>query len=222
MFTTAVAGSLFIYADAVLRRASGAHWLLPVGAPAGSRRWPGWWRPSRASRSRSPTACGCRRTARMPGDVLELAGAALWAATTLVIKARGAGHQPSHQTLFYQLGGLGGASSHALALATGEAGVTRLTGAVVAAVLYQIVAVAFASYLAWFWMLTRYPASYAPRVHVLDALFGLVAGLAPAGRAGDAWALCHRDGLRRGRDLSCVNRPAGRRAGLRGDRPAPY
>ena len=28
------------------------------------------------------------------------------------------------------------------------------------AVLYQIVVVAFASYLAWFWLLTRYPASH--------------------------------------------------------------
>ena len=32
------------------------------------------------------------------------------------------------------------------------------------------------SYLAWFWLLTRYPASASPRVHVLDAPLRAAAG----------------------------------------------
>ncbi len=64
----------------------------------------------------------------------------------------------------------------ALAAATGEPGVTRLTGPIVAAVLYQIVLVAFVSYLIWFWMLTRYPASALHAYTFWTPLFGLLAG----------------------------------------------
>ncbi len=64
----------------------------------------------------------------------------------------------------------------ALAVVSGEAGVTGLTGPVVVAVLYQIVAVAFVSYLVWFWMLTRYPASALHAYTFWTPLFGLVAG----------------------------------------------
>ena len=62
MFTTASRGVLFVYA-APFFVALGAHWLFPSERlPAPS--WPGWWRPSRASRSRWPTVSGCPRTAR--------------------------------------------------------------------------------------------------------------------------------------------------------------
>ena len=44
------------------------------------------------------------------------------------------------------------------------------------AVLYQIVAVAFVSYLVWFWMLTRYPASALHAYTFWTPLFGLLAG----------------------------------------------
>jgi drug/metabolite transporter (DMT)-like permease len=108
------------------------------------------------------------------GDVLQLVGAALWAATTLIIKARGRRVTP-HRTLFYQLAGsallLG-----ALAVATGEPGVTRLTGVVGAALAYQIVIHAFASYLAWFWLLTRYPAAHLHAYTFWTPLFGVLAG----------------------------------------------
>ena len=132
------------------------------------------------------------------GDVLELAGAALWATTTLVIKARGQATTP-HRTLFYQLAG-SAIILAALALASGEAGVTRPTGPVVAAVLYQIVVVAFASYLAWFWLLTRYPASHLHAYTFWTPLFGLAAGWLLLGEPVTP-ALAARDGLRRGRDL---------------------
>ena len=107
----------------------------------------------------------------------------------------------------------------ALALASGEAGVTRPTGPVVAAVLYQIVAVAFASYLAWFWLLTRYPASHLHAYTFWTPLFGLGGGVAPAGRAGDAGAPA-RDGVRRGRDLPREPAAGRGRARPRDDRRA--
>ena len=64
----------------------------------------------------------------------------------------------------------------ALAVASGEPGVTSLIGPVVVAVLYQIVAVAFVTYLVWFWLLTRYPASDLHAYTFWTPLFGLVAG----------------------------------------------
>ena len=79
--------------------------------------------------------------------------------------------------LFYQLT----VSSVALigaSVALGEPGVVAATGPVVAALAYQAVIVAFASYLAWFWLLRRYPASdLAPHLF-WTPLFGVLAGWA--------------------------------------------
>lgn len=172
MFTTASRGVLFIYA-APFFVALGAHWLFPgerlhgakvaglVAAFAGLAL-------AFADGLRLPT----RR--EVVGDMLQLVGASLWAATSLIIKARGQAVSPP-RTLFYQLAGsaliLG-----PLALLTGEPGITRLTVPIAAAVLYQVVLVAFASYLAWFWLLTRYPASSLHAYTFWTPLFGVVAG----------------------------------------------
>ena len=50
------------------------------------------------------------------------------------------------------------------------------TPVVVAALLYQAVVVAFASYLAWFWLLTRYPAAELSAFSFFTPLFGMAAG----------------------------------------------
>jgi drug/metabolite transporter (DMT)-like permease len=172
MFTTAVRGVLFIYATPFFV-ALGAHWLFPAERLHGTKI--AGLIAAFAGLSLA-FADGLRLPTRREilGDALELAGAGLWAATTLIIKARGQATTP-HQTLFYQLGG-SAVLLGALAVASGEAGVTRLTGPVVAAVLYQIVAVAFVTYLVWFWMLTRYPASDLHAYTFWTPLFGLVAG----------------------------------------------
>ena len=62
------------------------------------------------------------------------------------------------------------------ALLAGEAGVTRPTPLVLAALAYQAVGIAFASYLAWFWLLARYPATEMSAFSFWTPLFGLVAG----------------------------------------------
>ena len=172
MYTTASRGVLFIYA-APFVVALGAHWLLP-GERLHGTKLAGLIAAfiglslAFADGLRLPT----RR--EVWGDLLALAGAILWAATTLIIKARGGATTP-HRTLFYQLAGsavlLGG-----LALVTGERGVTTLDARIAAAVLYQTVVVAFASYLVWFWMLTRYPASHLHAYTFWTPLFGVLAG----------------------------------------------
>jgi drug/metabolite transporter (DMT)-like permease len=55
--------------------------------------------------------------------------------------------------------------------------VTKLTPIVVLSLLYQCVIVAFASFLAWFWLLTRYLASRLSVFSFLTPLFGVAAGV---------------------------------------------
>jgi drug/metabolite transporter (DMT)-like permease len=47
---------------------------------------------------------------------------------------------------------------------------------VLASIVYQVVIVAFVSYLAWFWLSTRYPASQLSVFSCLTPLFGVLAG----------------------------------------------
>jgi drug/metabolite transporter (DMT)-like permease len=108
------------------------------------------------------------------GDLLELGGGLLWGTTTLIIKASRRPLTPP-KTLFYQLAG-SAVILTGLAALRGEATVARVTPLVLAALLYQTVIVAFASYLAWFWMLTRYPASAMAAYTFWTPLFGLLAG----------------------------------------------
>jgi drug/metabolite transporter (DMT)-like permease len=115
------------------------------------------------------------------GDMLELAAGFLWGATTVVIKLaavrdKGGGVALSPpRMLFYQLT----VSSMALigaSIALREPGVVAATVPVVAALAYQAVIVAFASYLVWFWMLGRYPASDLAPYLFWTPLFGVLAG----------------------------------------------
>jgi drug/metabolite transporter (DMT)-like permease len=172
LYTTASRGVLFIYSTPFFV-ALGAHWLFPEERLRGAKvvglcvAFAGL-AVAFADGLRLPT----RR--ELLGDVLQLVGALLWAATTLVIKARGQAITP-HRTLFYQLAG-SAVLLGALAVGIGEPGVTRLTGLVVAALTYQVVIHAFASYLAWFWLLTRYPASDLHAYTFWTPLFGVLAG----------------------------------------------
>jgi len=109
------------------------------------------------------------------GDMLELAAGFLWGATTVVIKKGGRAPLTPSRMLFYQLaissGALIGAS-----LALREPGVVAATVPVLAALAYQAVIVAFASYLAWFWLLRRYPASDLAPYLFWTPLAGVLAG----------------------------------------------
>ena len=91
-----------------------------------------------------------------------------------LIKARGR-TVPPHATLFYQLAG-SAVLLLGLAALTGESGITRPAPVVLAALAYQGVVIAFASYLAWFWLLARYPAAEMAAFTFWTPLFGLAAG----------------------------------------------
>ncbi|HYX65875.1 MAG TPA: DMT family transporter [Burkholderiales bacterium] len=109
------------------------------------------------------------------GDSCGVIAALLWAATTVLIRATRRASASAAKTLFYQLA-VSAVVLPATSLLMGEAGVRRLGGTALAVLVYQGGIVAFASYLAWFWLLTRY---YAARLSVLSFLtpmFGVACG----------------------------------------------
>ncbi len=60
--------------------------------------------------------------------------------------------------------------------AVGEPGFTHPTALLWAALAWQIGIVAFATYLGWFWLITRYPAAKLSAFSFLTPLFGLIFG----------------------------------------------
>jgi drug/metabolite transporter (DMT)-like permease len=132
------------------------------------------------------------------GDLCGVVAAALWAATTVVIRATRLSRATATKTLFYQLG----VSSLVLALASallGEKGIGAVTPMVAASLAYQGAIVAFASYLAWFWLLTRYRAAPLAVLSFLTPMFGMLSGAfflsEPISAAFAAAALCVAAGI---------------------------
>lgn len=116
------------------------------------------------------------------GDLMLFAAAALWAATTLAIKASPLARAAPEKTLLYQLAG----SAVLLPLFSwllGEPGVTDPSGPVLLALAFQIGVVASASYLAWFWLIRHYPATRLSSFSFLTPVFGVLAGGALLGEA---------------------------------------
>ena len=79
------------------------------------------------------------------------------------------------KTLFYQLA-VSAAMLPVVSLALGEPGVVAWTPIAIASLAYQSIIVAFASYLMWFWLLTRYLASRLSVFSFAAPLFGVAFG----------------------------------------------
>ncbi len=110
------------------------------------------------------------------GDAFGVIAAALWAATTVLVRATKLTSASAAKTLFYQLA-VSALVLPLVSLGAGEPGVFALTPKVVASIVYQGVIVAFASYLAWFWLLTRYLAGRLAVFSFLTPLFGVGFGV---------------------------------------------
>lgn len=114
---------------------------------------------------------------RLAGDLLCLVGAALWAANTLLIKAlprlRRAG---AAAVLLFQLAGSVPFLLAASLLAGEPAAWPQATALALGCLLYQSVIVAFASYLAWFWLVLHYPAGKLSGFTFFTPVFGIAAG----------------------------------------------
>jgi drug/metabolite transporter (DMT)-like permease len=110
------------------------------------------------------------------GDAFGVIAAILWAATTVVIRSTRLTSASATKTLFYQLA-VAAATLPLASMLVGEPGVVAVTPLAVANLLYQGVVVTFASYLTWFWLLTRYLAGRLAVFTFLTPLFGVAAGV---------------------------------------------
>ncbi|MCF8149150.1 MAG: DMT family transporter [Burkholderiaceae bacterium] len=110
------------------------------------------------------------------GDAFGVLAALFWAATTVVIRATGLARVTATKVLLYQLV-ISAAMMFPLSWLFGESGIGVLSAPTLWAMAYQIVIVAFISYLAWFWLLTRYLAGRLLVFSFLTPLFGVLFGM---------------------------------------------
>jgi drug/metabolite transporter (DMT)-like permease len=110
------------------------------------------------------------------GDLCGVLAAILWASTTVLIRATSLNHASATKTLFYQLA-VSALALPVASIAMGEPGVVSLSPVALASLAYQGAIVAFASYLAWFWLLTRYLAGRLSVLSFLTPMFGVLCGV---------------------------------------------
>ncbi|MBB1487411.1 DMT family transporter [Oceanospirillum sediminis] len=106
------------------------------------------------------------------GDLLALLAALMWGATTVVIKATPQSQLSPSRVLLYQLA----ISAITLPIASvimGEDGVRQVTLNSGLGMLFQVVIVAFVSYLTWFWLIRHYQASKIATFSFMTPMFGV-------------------------------------------------
>lgn len=109
------------------------------------------------------------------GDVLALVAGMFWGLTTVVIRASSLARVSAEKLLFYQVA-VSTLALPPLSLALGEQWVWAFSPFAITSLLLQTVVGAFASYLAWMWMLGRYPATKISVFVFLTPLFALLFG----------------------------------------------
>src|SRR5690606_26488748 len=116
------------------------------------------------------------------GDLLCLIAGVGWAATTLIIRTTVLRFVSPEKVLFYQLA-VSAPLMIGASLVAGEGAPSLADPAVVLAFAYTAVVVAFISYVAWFWLLTRYSPSAMSVFTFLTPIFGAFAGVLILGEA---------------------------------------
>ena len=166
---------VFLYTAAIFA-ALGLHWKLPAER-LGVVQWLGialaFGGLSLAFFTRSQGASPAPGNV-LWGDFLGLMGGVAWGATTVVVRTTRLASAPATQTLLYQLNGASVLLTVA-ALATGQARFNP-TPQVWASLVFHSVAVSFASFLVWFWLLRQYLASRLGVFSFLTPLFGILLG----------------------------------------------
>jgi drug/metabolite transporter (DMT)-like permease len=113
---------------------------------------------------------------QLRGDALGLAAGILWGLTTLVIRSSKLATASAEKTLFYQVA-VTAAVAPLLSFALGENWSLDYSAYAWTSLALQTVIGAFASYLAWMWMLRHYPATQLSSFTFLAPLFALVFGV---------------------------------------------
>ncbi|MDO8388482.1 MAG: DMT family transporter [Polaromonas sp.] len=110
------------------------------------------------------------------GDVMALVAGMLWGLTTVVIRASSLARVSPEKLLLYQIA-VSTAILPLVSLALGERWSWSFSPFAATSLLLQTVVGAFASYLAWMWMLGRYPATKISVFVFLTPLFALLFGV---------------------------------------------
>ena len=173
IWTTATRAVLFIYL-APFFVVVGSRWLIP-GDHFHSSQWFGLL----LSFVGMIIAFGLPTPAADPrqilGDVMMVAAAMAWAATTLVIKASALSRVSAEKTMLYQLV----VSAPLLAIGAvvfGEHFTAMPSALALGALAYQIVWVVSVTYVVWFALVIRYSATRLSAFTFLTPLFGVAAG----------------------------------------------
>ena len=164
---------VFVYLAPCLT-ALGLHWFVP-----GEQLRPAQWLGVLLAFGGIVAAFGegfLASPASLLGDTFGIIAGILWAATTVWIRATGLTRISATKVLFYQLG-VSAVSMPIASWLMGEPGVIAITPVAIGSLIYQGAIVAFASYLAWFWLLTRYLAGRLAVFGFLTPLFGVMAGV---------------------------------------------
>ncbi|MBC7608803.1 MAG: DMT family transporter [Polaromonas sp.] len=114
-------------------------------------------------------------TSTAQGDVLGLVAGMLWGLTTVVIRASSLVKISAEKLLFYQLA-VSALCFPILSLALGEVWVWHFSLFATTSLVLQTAVGAFASYLAWMWMLGRYPVTKISVFVFFTPLFALLFG----------------------------------------------
>ena len=119
---------------------------------------------------------GATTARQLRGDALALAAGTLWGLTTMVIRGSRLGAASAEKTLFYQVA-VTALVAPVLSLALGERWSLDYSAYAWGSLAAQTVVGAFASYLAWMWLLRHYPATQMSSFTFLTPVFALVFGV---------------------------------------------
>ena len=109
------------------------------------------------------------------GDLLALAAGLGWGLTTVVIRTSILAKLSAEKLLFYQIS-IGAVLLTIVSWAVGERWQHTWSGFAISSMLIQTIVGAFISYLAWMWMLGRYPATKISGFVFLTPLSALLVG----------------------------------------------
>jgi drug/metabolite transporter (DMT)-like permease len=113
---------------------------------------------------------------QLRGDALALAAGTLWGLTTLVIRATKMATASAEKTLFYQVA-VTAVVAPLISLLLGETWSFSYSAQAWGSIALQTAIGAFASYLAWMWLLRHYPATQMSSFTFLTPVFALVLGV---------------------------------------------
>ncbi len=151
--------------------ALGLAWLVP-GEHLAARQWIGIGIAFAGTAFAFADGFAAPGAPTLTGDAMAIAAAVFWAATTVLIRASRLARASATKTLAYQLA----VSAVLLAIVSAalrESWSIAPAPMAWASLAFQSVVVAFASYLAWFWLLTRYLASRLSVFSFATPLFGV-------------------------------------------------